>query len=228
MLTPNFFWKVYKHALFLLIPSCLTLMGIGLSQALIISPADFQQDELVRIMYIHVPAAWLSLSIYLFMAVCSFINLVSKNRFCYIAAGAGAPVGASFAFITLITGSIWGYPTWGAWWVWDGRLTSMLILFLFYLAYIALFDSKSLLAEKPCSVISLIGAINVPIVKFSVKLWATLHQGQSIYVFSASKIDVSMLKPLFFMFGAFASLAAILIIMRICYLLASIRQRIQI
>lgn len=223
ILTPHFFFKYYKLALKLLVIAFAPMLILALYQALIASPVDYQQGELVRIMYVHVPSAWLSMSIYLFMALCSLANIIWANRLAYILAASSAPIGASFALITLITGSIWGYPAWGTWWVWDARLTSMLVLFLFYVSYIILFNQNPHRAEKPCSIISLIGAINVPIVKFSVDIWASLHQGASIITFSGPKIHPSMLKPLFLMLASFCMLFTIVLIMRAASLIAKLK-----
>ena len=214
LLTPYFFLQHYKKSLLILSAAFFPLLFASLYQALITSPADYQQGELVRIMYVHVPSAWLALGIYSLMALCSFINLITANKLAYIIAVASAPIGAAFALITLLTGSIWGYPTWGTWWVWDARLTSMLILFLFYISYIAIFNNHPIRAEKPCAAISLIGFINVPIVKFSVDLWTTLHQGASVFTLSGPKIDISMLVPLLMMFTSFSILFLILLILR--------------
>ncbi len=220
ILTPHFFLKYYRRLLITLTIAFIPTFGFGLYQALFVSPIDYQQGELVRIMYVHVPSAWISLGAYLFMACCSLASIIWSNKLAYILAAAAAPIGACFAFITLVTGSIWGYPTWGTWWVWDARLTSMLILFLFYVSYIILFQHDPVKAEKPCAVISLIGAINVPIVKFSVNLWASLHQGASVLTLSGPKIHPSMLKPLLLMFAAFSMFFAIMLLMRACILLA--------
>jgi heme exporter protein C len=225
-LTPNIFLRFYKVLLILFISIFATSFIFGLYQALVVSPIDYQQGELVRIMYVHVPSAWLSMGIYTFMAICSFANLIWKNRLAYILAASAAPIGASFALITLVTGSIWGYPTWGTWWVWDARLTSMLILFLFYICYIVIFNSDIRKAENPCSIISLIGFINIPIVKFSVDIWASLHQGASVLTLTGPKIHVSMLKPLFLMFLSFSSLFGILLILRCCVLLVEFKWRV--
>jgi len=222
-LNPNFFLNNYSAPLKALLLIFLPVLATGLYQALVISPPDYQQGELVRIMYVHVPSAWLTISIYSFMAVCSFASLIWANRLAYILAAAAAPIGASFALITLLTGSIWGYPTWGTWWVWDARLTSMLVLFLFYIAYIVIFTNDPIMAEKPCATVSLIGFINVPIVKFSVDIWASLHQGASVFTLSGPKIHPSMLAPLFLMFAAFSILFLILLIIRSCSLLGLFR-----
>lgn len=223
-LTPNFFLNNYKTWLISLIIIFIPLMIFSLHQALIVSPPDYQQGQLVRIMYVHVPSAWLCLSIYSLMAACSFANLIWGNKLAYVLAGAMSTIGACFTAITIITGSIWGYQTWGAFWVWDARLTSILVLLMFYLGYIGIFNNHRLRAEKPCAIISLIGFINVPIVKFSVDIWATLHQGSSVLTLSGPKIHLTMLKPLLLMFASFSLLFLILLILRCCNLLASMSQ----
>ncbi len=175
---------------------------IALYYALIVSPVDYQQGEYVRIMYVHVPAAWLALFIYCIMASCSFSTIIWGTKLSYLIAVSIAPIGCAFSLITLITGSLWGYPVWGTYWVWDARLTSMLVLFFFYLAYIAIINAESniLRAEKPSSVIALLGVINIPIVKFSVKFWHSLHQPDSIITANGPQIHPTMLIPLILMF----------------------------
>ncbi|MGI4775426.1 MAG: heme ABC transporter permease [Janthinobacterium lividum] len=216
LLNPHNFNKVSSRLLPLLVITMLVLTAFGLYQALFASPIDYQQGEMVRVMYIHVPSAWMSLGIYVFIALCSFSNLIWKTRLTYIFAIASAPIGASFAIITLVTGSLWGKPIWGTWWVWDARLTSMLILFLFYMTYIAVVNSGDNLrrAEKPASVIALIGFINVPIVKFSVNLWYSLHQDASILKSGGPSIHISMLLPLILMFGSFICYFLVILILR--------------
>jgi heme exporter protein C len=189
----------------------------GLKAALIDSPIDYQQGNAVRIMYIHVPAAWMALLVYSFMALSNLSGFIWKNPFLYLIARAIAPIGAVFTLITLITGSIWGKPIWGTWWVWDARLTSMLILFFLYLGYIILidaFDEKSK-GEKIAAIISIIGFINVPIIKFSVEYWNSLHQPASIIRSGGIAIDPSMLQPLLLMFGAYVSYFLFLALIRI-------------
>lgn len=181
------------------------LFALGLKAALVDSPIDYQQGSAVRIMYIHVPAAWMALLIYSFMAISNLSGFIWKNPFLYLIARAIAPIGALFTLITLITGSIWGKPIWGTWWVWDARLTSVLILFFLYLGYIILidaFDEKSK-GEKIAAIISIIGFINVPIIKFSVEYWNSLHQRASIIRSGGIAVDPAMLKPLLLMFGAY-------------------------
>lgn len=182
------------------IVTCFSLAA-GLYMALVTSPADYQQGEMVRIMYIHVPSAWMALFIYSFMAACSAASLIWKNPLSDMLAQSAAPIGTAFAAITLVTGSLWGKPVWGTWWVWDARLTSMLILFFFYIGYMALlaaFDDKTR-AARAAALLSLVGAINIPIVKFSVDFWSTLHQPASIFRKSGPAIHASMLTPLLLM-----------------------------
>lgn len=166
------------------------------------SPNDYQQSNAVKIMYIHVPSAWMSLLIYTLMAVFNVSGFVWKNPFFYLISRSIAKIGCTFTFITLITGSIWGKPIWGTWWVWDARLTSMLILFFLYVGYIITFDSfedKSK-AERISAIISIVGFVNVPIIKFSVDYWNSLHQKASIIRSGGVAIDSAMLLPLMISF----------------------------
>jgi heme exporter protein C len=224
-LTPQFFAKVEKTLIPLLAILFPFVLSIGLYFALFSSPADYQQGEMVRIMYVHVPSAWMSLGIYSFMAVCSFSSLVWKTRISYLMSVASAPIGAAFALITLVTGSLWGKPIWGTWWVWDARLTSMLILFLLYLSYISVTSSGTniLRAEKPASVIAIIGFINIPIVKFSVDIWYSLHQPASVFKMSGPSIHSSMLLPLMIMFASFICFFLLSLLMRTRILLNNIK-----
>ncbi|MFC3676279.1 heme ABC transporter permease [Ferrovibrio xuzhouensis] len=170
----------------------------GLAWGLLFSPPDYQQGETVRIMYIHVPAAWMGMSIYAIMAVASAVALIWRHPVAELAAKASAPIGAAFTLICLITGSLWGKPMWGTWWVWDARLTSMLILFFLYLGYIALweaFDDPGR-AGRAAAILALVGAINLPVIKFSVDWWNTLHQPSSVLTMDGSKIDPTILWPL--------------------------------
>ena len=205
LFSPNLFLKISRILLPLSGILFLILTPVGLYYSLYASPLDYQQGEMVRIMYIHVPSAWMSLGIYSFIALCSFSSLVWRTKMSYIFAIAAAPIGAGFALITLVTGSIWGKPIWGAWWVWDARLTSMLVLFFVYISYIVVVNSGDNLerAEKPASVIAIIGFINIPIVKFSVDIWYSLHQPASIMKFGVPSIHPSMLWPLFIMAASF-------------------------
>ena len=190
--------------------------GLGLYFALFASPPDYQQGDSVRIMYIHVPAAWMSLFVYTSIAALSAASLIWKNPLSDMMGYAAAPIGAAFTFICLITGSLWGKPIWGTWWVWDARLTSVLILFFFYLGYIAIwhaFDDETR-AAKAAAILALVGFINVPIVKFSVDFWNTLHQPASILRSGGVAIDSSMLYPLILMFIAYKGFFIITLIIR--------------
>jgi len=180
------------------------LCAIGLYQGLLIAPADYQQGESVRIMYVHVPAAWMSMMIYGLMAIWGFIALVWRIRIMEVLIISSAPVGAAFTIIALITGSLWGRPTWGTYWVWDARLTSELVLLFLYFGVIALYNAydEPRKAARAASLMAIVGAINLPIIHFSVEWWNTLHQGSSIGT-SGNQIDTSMLWPLLWMAIAF-------------------------
>jgi heme exporter protein C len=192
--------------------AAVALFAVGVPWGLFFSPADYQQGETVRIMYLHVPAAMWSMGIYGFMGVASFVGIVWRHALADIAARAAAPVGAVFAGICLITGSLWGAPTWGTWWEWDGRMTSMLVLFIIYLGYLALWaaieDEDK--AARMAAILCLVGLINLPIVHYSVQWWSTLHQGESIFRAGGSTIDRSMLAPLTVMIAAYFCLFAAL------------------
>jgi heme exporter protein C len=189
------------------------LFAIGAPWALLFAPADYQQGESVRIMYVHVPAAWWALGIYVAMGVASLMSLVWRHLLADVAARAMAPVGAAYCALCLITGSLWGEPTWGTWWVWDARLTSMLVLFLTYLGYLALWASidDEARAARLAAILCLAGLINIPIVRFSVEWWSTLHQGPSLLRKGGSAIDPSMLQPLLIMAAAYAAGAAAIV-----------------
>ena len=204
--------KAPKYVLFLFI----IIISIGLIEALIISPEDYIQSHSVRIMYVHVPSAWISLGTFSVIAILSFVILIFKNKSFVLIVKSLAPSGLVFNIIALVTGSIWGKPTWGTWWAWDARITSMLILALFYLIYLLswkVIENKDR-AIKISSLIAIIGAINIPIIKFSVNWWNTLHQGQSIKILSDSTIHSSMLLPLFIMTAAFALFSLLIFLMK--------------
>ena len=171
---------------------------IGLYAAFAYAPADYQQGETVRIMYIHVPAAWLSMACYSLMTLSSIGTLVWRHPLADVSAKAMAPIGAAFTVICLVTGSLWGRPMWGTWWVWDARLTSVLVLFLIYCGILALWNAfeDPARAGRAAAVMTLVGAINLPIVKFSVDWWNTLHQPASVFRMGGPTIDKSMLWPL--------------------------------
>ena len=176
-------------------------LGAGLYLALFGSPADYQQGETVRIMYVHVPSAYMAMMVYGAIAVSSFMSLVWKHPLADMIARASAPIGAVFTFLCLLTGSLWGQPMWGTWWVWDARLTSVLILFFLYLGYIALvnaFDDPAR-GARPAAILALVGAVNLPVIKFSVDWWNTLHQPASLVKMDGPAIDPAMLWPLLLM-----------------------------
>ena len=201
-----------KYVLFLFI----IILSIGLTEALILSPEDYKQSHSVRIMYVHVPAAWISLGIFSVITILSIVGYIFKLRNFFLIAKSLAPSGLVFNIIALVTGSIWGKPTWGTWWAWDARITSMLILALFYLMYVLawrIFEDNDK-AFKVTSIITILGIINVPIIKFSVDWWNTLHQPASINLLSKSSIDISMLFPLLTMTAAFALFSLLIFLMK--------------
>jgi heme exporter protein C len=194
----------------------LVALSVGLYLALVAAPADYRQGEAVRVMYVHVPAAWMALSAYLFVAVASGAALVARHPLAEIAARSAAPIGAAFTFVCLATGSLWGRPMWGAWWVWDARLTSVLVLFFLYLGYIALvngFDDPTR-GGRAGSVLALVGVVNLPIIKFSVDWWNTLHQPASVLRLGKPTIALSMLVPLLVMAAGFMLLFVTLLLLR--------------
>ncbi len=192
------------------------IVFIGLIEALILSPEDYQQSHSVRIMYVHVPSAWISLGTFSAIAILSFLILFFKNKPSILIAKSLAPSGLVFSIIALVTGSIWGKPTWGTWWAWDARITSMLILCLFYFIYIIAWriyqDTEKV--NKVTSFIALIGAVNLPIVKYSVDWWSTLHQPASVSVFEETSIHHTMLIPLALMTAAFALFSLLIFLMK--------------
>lgn len=201
--------KKWDYLLSFMTPSTYLLaalfFGVGLYMAFWGSPADYQQGDSVRIMYVHVPASWFALMIYGVMGLCSASYFIFRLPIAAQIAYAAAPVGALYAFISLVTGSIWGKPMWGTWWVWDARLTSMLVLFLMYVGYLLLVNSieEKERAFKMGSVLAIVGLINLPIIKFSVDWWHTLHQPSSVLRIGGPSIHNSMLMPLLWMAGAY-------------------------
>ncbi|MDM8565897.1 heme ABC transporter permease [Candidatus Halobeggiatoa sp. HSG11] len=185
--------------------TCLAFMLAGLYYGLFEAPPDYQQGQSYRIMFVHVPAAWMSMFIYMVMAIAGGIGLVWRIKLADVIAASSAPIGASFTFLALATGALWGKPMWGAWWVWDARLTSELILLFLYLGVIALnsaIDDKRT-AARASAVLALVGVVNIPIIHYSVEWWNTLHQGSTITKLSAPSIHISMLIPLLLMAVAF-------------------------
>ena len=204
--------KAPKYVLFLFI----VILSIGLTEALILSPEDYKQSHSVRIMYVHVPAAWISLGIFSAITFLSIVGYIFKIRNFFLIAKSLAPSGLVFNIIALVTGSIWGKPTWGTWWAWDARITSMLILALFYIMYLVawrIFEDNDK-AFKVTSIITILGIINVPIIKYSVDWWNTLHQPASINILSKSSIHISMLFPLMTMTAAFALFSLLIFLMK--------------
>ena len=204
--------KAPKYILFIFI----IVISVGLLEALVISPEDYIQSDSVRIMYVHVPSAWIALGTFSIIAILSVITLVFNNKFFPLIVKSLAPSGLVFNVIALVTGSIWGKPTWGTWWAWDARITSMLILALFYLMYILawrIFEDREQV-NKITSWIAIIGLINVPIIKFSVDWWSTLHQPASINLLSKTSIHPSMLVPLTIMTAAFALFSLLIFLMK--------------
>jgi len=204
--------KAPKYVFFIFI----LILSIGLIEALILSPEDYVQSDSVRIMYVHVPSAWLSLGVFSLIGILSFIILVFKNKNVSLITKSLAPSGFLFCIIALVTGSIWGKPTWGTWWAWDTRIISMLILGLFYLMYIVawrIYENKDQV-NNITSIIAIIGLINLPIIKFSVEWWNTLHQPASVNLLSGSSIHPSMLIPLGIMTAAFALFSILIFLMK--------------
>ena len=204
--------KAPKYVLLLFI----IIFSIGLTEALILSPEDYKQSHSVRIMYVHVPAAWISLGIFSSITFLSISGFIFKNKNFFLIAKSLAPSGFVFNIIALVTGSIWGKPTWGTWWAWDARITSMLILALFFALYLIAWRiyEKEEKVFKITTFITVIGIINVPIIKYSVDWWNTLHQPASINLLTKSSIHSSMLFPLLIMTAAFALFSLLIFLMK--------------
>ncbi len=192
----------------------LLLLIPGLYGGLVMAPADYQQGDSYRIIYIHVPAAWMSMFIYVLMAVMGGIALIWHMKLAEVMLVASAPIGAGFTFIALVTGSLWGKPMWGTWWVWDARLTSELILLFLYLGVTSLYgaieDKRS--AARAVSILALVGVVNIPIIHYSVEWWNTLHQGPTVSKMDKPSIHISMLVPLLLMAFAFKVYYAIAVL----------------
>ena len=204
--------KAPKYVLFLFV----MVLSVGLTEALILSPEDYKQSDAVRIMYVHVPAAWISLGIFSSITFLSISGFIFKNNNFFLIAKSLAPSGFVFNIIALVTGAIWGKPTWGTWWAWDARITSMLILALFYAMYLIswrIYESEKKVF-KITTFITILGIINVPIIKYSVDWWNTLHQPASINILSKSSIHSSMLFPLLIMTAAFALFSLLIFLMK--------------
>ena len=204
--------KAPRYVLFLFV----VVLSVGLTEALILSPEDYKQSDAVRIMYVHVPAAWISLGIFSSITFLSISGFIFKNKNLFLISKSLAPSGFVFNIIALVTGSIWGKPTWGTWWAWDARITSMLILALFYAMYLIswrIYENEEKIF-KISTIITILGIINIPIIKYSVDWWNTLHQPASINILSKSSIHSSMLFPLLIMTAAFALFSLLIFLMK--------------
>ncbi len=210
--TLNIINKIQKFvfALFIIV------LLLGLVEALVLSPEDYKQSDSVRIMYVHVPSAWISLGIFSVISILSFGVFIFKNKNFSLITKSLAPSGFVFSIIALVTGSIWGKPTWGTWWAWDARITSMLLLSIFYLLFITSWKitTDTSKAEKISSIIAIIGLINIPVIKFSVEWWNTLHQPASVKILEETTIHSSMLTPLAIMTAAFALFSLLIFLMK--------------
>ncbi len=216
LLEPNRIFSITSKAPKYVLLLFILVISIGLTEALILSPEDYKQSHSVRIMYVHVPAAWISLGIFSTITVLSIVGYIFKIKNFFLISKSLAPSGFVFNVIALVTGSIWGKPTWGTWWAWDARITSMLILAFFYLMYLIawrIYEDKEQVF-KVTSIITILGIINVPIIKYSVDWWNTLHQPASINILSKSTIHSSMLIPLLIMTAAFALFSLLIFLMK--------------
>ena len=216
MASPRYFYSLAGRLIPWLGVSCLLFMLAGLYYGLIEAPPDYQQGDSYRIMFIHVPAAWMSMFVYVVMAGAGLIGLVWHIKLAEMIAISSATIGASFTFLALVTGSLWGKPMWGTWWVWDARLTSELILLFLYLGVIALYNAvdDKRTAARSTAILALVGVVNIPIIHFSVEWWNTLHQGSTVTKLGAPSIDISMLIPLLLMAVAFKLYYALVVLMR--------------
>jgi heme exporter protein C len=214
--SPRYFYTVAGKMIPWFMTSFVILLLLGLYYGLIVAPPDYQQGESYRIIYIHVPAAWMSMFIYVVMAVSGLISLVWRIKMTEIFVISSATVGASFTFLALVTGSLWGKPMWGTWWVWDARLTSELILFFLYLGIIALHSAieDKRVAARAISILALVGVVNIPIIHYSVEWWNTLHQTATITKFDKPSMDISMLIPLLLMALSFKLYYGAVVLMR--------------
>jgi heme exporter protein C len=216
MASPRYFYTIAGRFIPWLAAACLLFILAGLYYGLIEAPPDYQQGDSYRIMFIHVPAAWMSMFVYVVMAGAGIIGLVWRIKLAEVVAISSATIGASFTFLALITGSLWGKPMWGTWWVWDARLTSELILLFLYLGVIALYNAveDKRTASRSTAILAIVGVVNIPIIHFSVEWWNTLHQGATVTKLGAPSIDISMLIPLLLMAVAFKLYYALVLLMR--------------
>ncbi len=216
MASPQYFYRISGRLVPWFMVPCALLMLAGLYGGLILAPPDYQQGDSYRIIFIHVPSAWMSLFIYVVMAAAGVIGLVWRIKLAEVVAISSAPIGASFTFLALLTGSLWGKPMWGAWWVWDARLTSELILLFLYLGVISLYGAieDKRVAGRAVAILALVGVVNIPIIHYSVEWWNTLHQGATIAKFDKPSIHMSMLVPLLLMALSFKLFYAAVVLMR--------------
>jgi heme exporter protein C len=214
--SPKHFYRIAGRWIPWLGSACALFMAVGLYWGLVVAPTDYQQGDSYRIIFIHVPAAWMSLFIYVVMASASAIGLIWRIKLAEVIAIASAPIGASFTFLALVTGSLWGKPMWGTWWVWDARLTSELLLLFLYLGVIALYNAvdDKRTAARAAGMLALVGVVNIPIIHYSVEWWNTLHQGPTVTKLDAPSIALSMLIPLLLMAVAFKLYYAVLVLLR--------------
>ena len=213
---PNKILSLTNKTINNLIILLIVVVAVGITYSLFISPPDYIQGDSVRIMYVHVPSSFIALGCFVFIGVASICNLIFKIKLMPLLAKSVAPIGCTFSIISIVTGSLWGKPTWGIWWVWDARLTSMIVLLLFYILYILSwrFISNFEKANKVSSVIGIIGSFNLPVIKYSVDWWSTLHQPSSITLTSAPTIHHTMLVPLIIMLFGLAIFSLIIFLMK--------------
>jgi len=214
--SPPYFYALSGRLLPWLTGICLLLAAYGLYGGLVLAPADYQQGDSFRIIYIHVPAAWMSLFVYIVMALSGAMALIWRIKIAEIMLINSAHIGAVFTFLALVTGSIWGKPMWGTWWVWDARLTSELLLLFLYLGIIALYgaiDDKRK-AARAVALLALVGVVNIPIIHYSVEWWSTLHQGPTVAKFGKPSMDTNMLIPLLVMATMYKFIYAIVVLLR--------------
>ena len=215
-LSPKLFYKTTSSLLPWVSTLFLVCFIYGCIGGLFLAPADYQQGDGFRIIYVHVPSAFTAMAIYLVMAICAALTLIWRVKIAAICMSASASIGAWFTFLALVTGSIWGKPMWGTWWVWDARLTSVLILLFLYLGFLALQSviSDQQNRDKASSIIAIVGVINLPIIHYSVIWWNTLHQGPTISKFAKPSIELSMLYPLLSMIAAFMLFYCIILFLK--------------
>ncbi|MCX7098581.1 MAG: heme ABC transporter permease [Methylococcales bacterium] len=214
--SPPYFYAISGRMLPWLTALMLALLAYGLYGGLVLAPADYQQGDSFRIIYVHVPAAWMSMFIYMMMAVSGAIGLIWHIKLAEIVSICSAPIGASFTLLALITGSLWGKPMWGTWWVWDARLTSELILLFLYLGVIGLYNAieDKRTASRSVAILALVGVVNIPIIHYSVEWWSSLHQGPTVTKFAKPSIHIDMLIPLLVMAVAFKVYYVIALLLR--------------